>query len=925
MENSCHLECSSFDSNKSSCCSSEGCCAAPEKKRKTGKCHDGESCLKVPKPTLFKSRTTKHKPHSHEVFRKECSEVGTLDLEKGPSVFEHVVLTVHGMTCTGCERKLSRALSGIPSISNVNASLVVSQAEFDINISINSVEDVVDQLERITGFRCERLATKGQQLDVMRTLHMDTIIGRALPPGVMKIRRLDDHTVRIEYDNKIIGARDLHDGYLGAPLRLAAIRPHASVAAGNRHLRTLGFRTILSIILTVPVLVLAWAPLPSNEIVYGSISLALATIIQIFVAGPFYISAIKSVVFSRVIDMDLLIVLSSSTAYIFSVVAFGYLIIGSSLLVGEYFQTTTLLITLIMVGEYVSALARQRAVESISIRSLQATTALLVTNNDTSLRRIDTRLLQYGDIFHVSPDSRIATDGTVVSGRSEVDESMVTGESTPVEKAIGSTVIAGSTNSSGVLNVRVTHLPCDNTISTIAGMVDQAKLSKPKVQEIADRVASRFIPVIIVLTIITFVVWVVIGIKIRSQPTYSAAMEAVTYAIAVLVISCPCAIGLAVPMVIVIAGGVAADHGIVFKTAQTLQHAWKTSHVIFDKTGTLTKSEPVVYLEKYRKGIRDETASILLGLMSNIKHPVSIAVARHLEMQDIRAYPVHSIRTITGKGVEGIANNNVVRAGNPYWLGIEGHPQVQPILSQGFTVLCVVIDDKVHAVFGLEDSLRPEARSLVSSLRARGIAVSIVSGDNEGAVHKFASQLSIPWIHTRARCSPADKQKYVKETMQNSRGAVLFCGDGTNDAVALAQATIGVHVNEGTDIAQGAADVVLVHPTLTGILVLMDLSRAAFWRIVFNFCWAFVYNLFAILLAAGAFVNARIPPQYAGLGEVVSVLPVIAAAFHLRYVTLSQPQGPKTMHQQTLPEPARSPSGATSTALATLSRSLTVP
>jgi Cd2+-exporting ATPase len=898
MENGHHLEIGSCHSEKSSCCSSEGCCAAPESNRKTGKSHDGEGCFKLRKSALFKNNTTtNHRPHSSEVFREKYSKLGTVDLEKGPSVSEHVILTVHGMTCTGCERKLSRALSSIPSISNINTSLVISQAEFDIDTSIKYVDDIVAQLDRITGFRCERLTTKGQQLDVVRTIYTDAIMGQALPPGVIDIRRLDDKTVRIEYDNKVIGARDLHDGYLDAPLQLASVRPHPSVAAGNMHLRTLRFRTILSITLTVPILVIAWAPLPSNVIVYGSISLALATMIQIFVASPFYISAIKSLIFSRVIDMDLLIVLSSSTAYIFSVAAFGYLVKGDSPLVGQYFETTALLITLIMVGEYVSALARQRAVESISIQSLQATTALLVTNNGTSLRRIDTRLLQYGDIFHVIPESRIATDGLVVSGRSEVDESMVTGESMPVEKAIGSPVVAGSMNGSGLLNVRVTRLPCDNTISAISGMVDQAKLSKPKVQEIADRVASHFIPVIVVLTIITFVVWMIIGIEIRRQPSYGAAMEAVTYAIAVLVVSCPCAIGLAVPMVIVIAGGVAADHGVVFKTAQTLQYAWKTSHVIFDKTGTLTKGKLVVYFEKYRKGTRDETASILLGLICNINHPVSTAVARHLKMQYIKPHQVHGIKTVPGKGVEGIANNNIIRAGNPYWLGVEDHPQVKHILSQGVTVLCVLINDKVHAVFGLDDSLRLEAISLVKSLRARGIAVSIVSGDNKGAVHKVATKLGIPWPHTRSGFSPTDKQKYVKEIMQSSRGAVLFCGDGTNDAVALAQATIGVHINEGTDVAQSAADVVLVHPTLAGILVLMDLSRAAFQRIVFNFCWAFIYNLFAILLAAGAFVTARIPPQYAGLGELVSVLPVIAAAFHLRYVKFNRPPGPKAMNR----------------------------
>ena len=210
-------------------------------------------------------------------------------------------------------------------------------------------------------------------------------------------------------------------------------------------------------------------------------------------------------------------------------------------------------------------------------------------------------------------------------------------------------------------------------------------------------------------------------------------------------------------------------------------------------------------------------------------------------------------------------------------------PQVQSLLPQGFTVFCVVINDDLHAIFGLEDSLRPDATSVVSSLVSRGIIVSIVSGDDDGAVQTIASKLGIPPSNAKSRCSPADKQKYLQDIIGESQDVVIFCGDGTNDAVPLAHASIGVHMNEGTDVAQSAADAVLTRPALTGILVLMDLSRAAFLRIVFNFSWAFIYNLFAILLASGAFVNARIPPQYAGLGEVVSVLPVIAITLQLKY------------------------------------------
>jgi Cd2+-exporting ATPase len=238
--------------------------------------------------------------------------------------------------------------------------------------------------------------------------------------------------------------------------------------------------TLLSAALTVPVIVLAWAPLPPRPIVYGGASLALATIVQFTIAGPFYPSALRALVFTYIIEVDLLIVLSTSTAYIFSLVSFAYQVVGRPLPTGEFFETSTLLVTLIILGRWVSAFARQRAVESVSIRSLQAETAVLCDTDGRRDELIDTRLLQYGDLFKVTPDSRITTDGIVVLGTTEVDESIVTGKSLPVEKFPNPSVIAGSLNGSGVIIVRLTRLSSDNTISTIATMIDEAKFSKPK-------------------------------------------------------------------------------------------------------------------------------------------------------------------------------------------------------------------------------------------------------------------------------------------------------------------------------------------------------------------------------------------------------------------------------------------------------------
>ena len=818
------------------------------------------------------------------------SRTRVIDIENGPSTSEHIILSVQGMTCSGCETKAFRSLSTIPAIVNLQVSLLLARAEFDLDQSVISVTDVIAQIERTTEFTCEKITNNGQQVDVMVDGNPKAILDQDPPIGLISLELLDKQTIRIHYDGKQIGARDLLERGFDRPLRLGPLRPHPSISAGNKHVWKTGLMTLLSAIFTIPVLVFAWAPLPEHKLAYNAASLALATIVQVVIAGPFYPSALKSLLFSRVIEMDLLIVLSTSAAYVFSVVAFGYLVNGHPLSTGQFFETSTLLVTLIMLGRFVSALARQKAIESISVRALQPATALLVSETGATDIQIDARLLQYGDMFKVSPETRIPTDGTVIQGSSEVDESMVTGEAHPVHKKAKSAVIAGSMNGQGSLKVLVTRLPGDNTISAIANMVDEAKLSKPKTQELADRVAGYFVPVIVTLTIITFVIWIAIGIKVRGESSSEAAIQAITFGIAVLIVSCPCAIGLAVPMVIVIAGGVAAEHGIIFKTAQTIENARKATHVVFDKTGTLTQGQLSVAAERYIEGSKSTADSYLLGLISNIKHPVSVAVSKHLKSQGVTPTPFASIQTLPGKGVEGIAEDGtVIKAGNSRWLNLTSSSHVEHISSQCLTVFCIVISSKPYAFFGLSDSLRPEAKSVTASLLSRNISVSILSGDEEGPVRSIATALGVPFSQIQSRCSPADKQTYIRSLLSASpspgtkSNTVLFIGDGTNDAPALATASIGIHINEGTEVAGTAADAILLRPNLMSVLTLIGISRAAYRRIVFNFTWAFIYNIFAILLAAGGFVHVRIPPQYAGLGEIVSVLPVIGIALGLKW------------------------------------------
>lgn len=859
-----------------------GCCYSTSKKK------ESEIAANV---SYFTPETFSNAGHTGVLANEQPQ-----DLESGLSGKERVILSISGMTCTGCETKLQRTLASLTSVKNVRTSLILSRAEFDLDLSTGNASEVIKHLERTTEFKCQKISNKGSAIDVVATGGASELMNQVWPLGVLDMRLVDEDIVEITFDAKIVGARDLVKKGWNSPLQLAPPRADPSLNADGKHVRKLGFTTILSAVLTIPVLVMAWAPIPKQEIVYGSASLGLATLVQLLIAGPFYITAFKSLVFSRVVEMDLLVVLSTTTAYVYSVVSFGRVVAGQPLSTGEFFETSTLLVTLIMVGRFVASLARQKAMESISIRSIQASTAILI--EETGESEIDVRLLQHGDIFKVLPDSKVPTDGTVISGSSEVDESMVTGESRPIEKYVKSAVIAGSINGAGALLIRLNRIPGDNTISAIANMVDEAKLSKPRLQELADRIASYFVPAVVGLTIITFCVWVAAGVVVEAKSGPEAVIQAITFSITVLIVSCPCAVGLAVPMVIVIATGVAAERGVIIKSASTIEVAHKATHVVFDKTGTLTEGRLIVEREVYpdSAGSIERTQALLLALLATNKHPVSAALTSKLVSTGVEPDPgVQEIKVLTGKGIEATTSSGVpLRAGNSSWLNLSSNADVRSVLFEGYTTLCFTINGSLAAVFGLQDTLRPDAATTVTQLHQRGIKVHVLSGDDESAVITVTSRLNIPKEHVRSRCTPADKQAYIQNLASSPRRSgqptVLFCGDGTNDAIALAQATIGVHMNDtsGTDVAKSAADVVLMRPSLSGILTLIDVSKKSVRRIAFNFGWSALYNAFAILLGSGAFAalgkgGARIPPAFAGLGELVSVLPVVAAAVLMRW------------------------------------------
>ncbi|KAK1635124.1 copper-transporting P-type ATPase [Colletotrichum phormii] len=797
------------------------------------------------------------------------------DVEKDAGS-EHVALVVDGMTCSGCGNKLERTLKGMPGVSGVRVNFVMGNAEFALDGAAGKAEDIIRNTEKATGFHCTRMSSDDQTLDILASGPSAKALTDLAIIGVNEVSLVDKRIARVTYDPAVIGARTLFNKIGPHSTGLAPPHDDPSIASGRKRMYDQLIKTAAAAVLTIPVVVLAWGEKLEPK-TRSIISIVLATFVQLIAVPDFYKPAISSLVHSGAIEMDMLVVISITAAYLYSVVGFGFHMADRPLDPREFFETSTLLITLVLLGRLTAAYARIRAVAAVSLRSLQTSTAVVV--EDGKDVEIDARLLQYGDKFKVLPHSVIPTDGLVVTGSSEVDESMLTGESAPVFKQQRDTVIAGTINGSGTLVAQLTRLPGKNTVTDIAELVEEAANSKPRIQDIADRVAGWFVPVVTAVAIIVVVIWSVIGVKVHGESAGKSISTAITYAIAVLAVSCPCALGLAVPMVLVVAGGVAARGGVIIKSAECTERARKVSDVVFDKTGTITEGDLDVLEEEILLPDHDEARAITKALVAGNNHPVSTALAKYLASRATREVKITDPRVIPGAGVEASYNGHKVCAGNPSWTDADALPSVIRFQEANMTILVVNSDAIPIAIFGLRTRLRLEAKKVIAQLTRQNIDVHLVSGDQTRAVESIAAQVGIHNVASRR--TPSQKRDYVASLMTEGK-TVMFVGDGTNDAVAVTQADVGVQLGSAasaSDVTRGAADVVLL-AGLEGIPFVLEVSRASFHRMVFNFVWSAVYNVLAILLAGGAFepVNFKIPPAYAGLGEMVSVIPVIVAA-----------------------------------------------
>ncbi|KAF8670832.1 Heavy metal translocatin [Rhizoctonia solani] len=844
-----------------------------------------------------------------------------------------VTLTVLGMDCPSCSPRVVRALNDLPSVGECHVDVFAGRATVTYHPDHVDTTEMMQHVTASTGFKCQIVqdGPVGESSGPTRRMRiqLDLPMEEKDPEmrGVKVVQEEQADLIEVEYEaglnpREVLGAFKPWGGVYVPPAQ------ESSIDSAQREVLRLLHLTTVSAVLCFPVLVFAWAPLPPHPTLYGGISLALTTVIQLYVARPIYVSGIRALTVQRTIDMDLLVALSTGTAYLFSTVAYGFREAGRPINhQGEsYFETSALLVTLVMLGRLIAAYARRRSTNAVAqLTSMQVDQATLVQPTG-EVQVIPTGLVHINDILRLEPGDRIPTDGRVVSGEGHVDESSITGESAPVLKRSGAVLVAGTvlmgSNRSG-LEMRVTLSPDENTLSRMAELMRAAQGARLRVQDTADRVAGWLAPVVLVLGAITFIAWASVGLSAanrvvdataRAAETREAVVDSIGYAVAVLVVSCPCAIALCVPMVAVIAVAVGTRRGVLFKTVEALESAYDVSVVVFDKTGTLTLGKLSVEDSKYYTqdtvpwlGTERGIQSVVRALTGSSTHPVSAAVHEHVVATLASASPLQTdgldVKSVPGKGVEATVDGVVIRGGSAVWAAGGG---VVKDLGDHTVFVVSVAADPAHSVFTciayyiLSDSLRPDALSTIKSLTQRGLEVHILSGDNHGVVTRTASALGIPTAQARGGCSPEEKGQWIKflqgadgdedcekgcDSEASKRRKVMFVGDGTNDALALVQSDVGVSLGGGTDVASSAAQVVLLSSLNAGLTDVFKLARAARRRVWMNFAWAGMYNAVAILLACGVLGRARIPPQWAGLGELVSVLPVVLVAWSLGVVT----------------------------------------
>lgn len=577
-------------------------------------------------------------------------------------------------------------------------------------------------------------------------------------------------------------------------------------------------------------------------------------------------------------NMDTLVTIGVLASFIYSVYETVQIFLGDASFVHSlYYESAAIVIFFIRIGKYVEGINTDKTKEAIQ-ELMTITPNSAVVERDGKEITVTLDEIEKDDIVICKPGEKVAVDGTVVDGISHINESFITGESMPVKVEAGTKVIAGSINYEGAIKYKAEKIGRESTVSEIVRMVVEATNTKAPISKLTDKVSSVFVPIVITIAIITFIVWLIIG------KSFAVALN---YFVTVLVVACPCSLGLATPLAIVIASGVCSKKGILVKNSESLENAHKVKTIIFDKTGTLTKGTlSFSKMYNYSDLNDDDIFKIIAGVEKKSEHPIAKAIVEEVEKRNIDFDEVKEFKAISGQGVFAVVENYDVLIGNKRLMDANNisvnESDFDELVNDGNSILYVSLNNKVVALIGVKDIVKENVSEVISSLKKKNINVVMLTGDNEVTAKKIAENVGIETVV--ANVMPSQKAEYVEKLKKD--GLVMMCGDGINDSVSLVKADIGVSVSSGTDIAMDSAQVVIMNDNLDRINDLIRISSKTIRNISGNLFWAFFYNICMIPIAMGVFVGLGVSmnPMLAALAMVFSSLFVVLNALRLRVV-----------------------------------------
>ncbi|SFR72898.1 heavy metal translocating P-type ATPase [Anaeromicropila populeti] len=657
----------------------------------------------------------------------------------------------------------------------------------------------------------------------------------------------------------------------------------------NEQLTHILRRVIFSMIFTVPLLYISMGymfglPLPQaiqpdkNPVAYVLIQLLLT--VPVIISGyKFYTVGFSSLI-RRTPNMDSLIAIGTSSAFLYGIYAAVEIMGGNHHFVHKlYFESAAVIITLITLGKYLETRSKGKTSEAIKkLIGLVPKTALVLRDNKECVLPVEE--VRTGDIIVVKPGDKMPVDGVVLEGMTSVDESMLTGESIPVEKRSGDSIIGASINKNGTIKYKATKVGKDTALAQIIHLVEEAQGSKAPIAKLADIISGYFVPVVIVLAILASAAWLISG---------AGADFALTIFISVLVIACPCALGLATPTAIMVGTGKGAEHGVLIKSGTALETAHKIDTVVLDKTGTITEGRPKVTDVKVFKNYSiDRILQIAASAEKGSEHPLGEAIVKEAGIKKIELLPIEQFRAIPGQGIEAVIENKKVILGNDKCMVENGLQDLEKrefanvMAAEGKTPMYIAIEQEIAGIIAVADTVKPNSRPAIETLHKMGIEVVMLTGDNKKTANAIGEQVGVKEILSEVL--PHEKAQEVKKLMKQGK-KVAMVGDGINDAPALAMADIGIAIGSGTDVAMESADIVLMRSDLMDVPTAIQLSKKTIQNIKQNLFWAFIYNAIGIPVAMGIlhlFGGPLLNPMLAGAAMSLSSVSVVTNALRLR-------------------------------------------